>query len=179
MPRWLWILTGCAIVAVILYGVVLIGGAFTAAPPPDSVVCTADAKMCPDGSYVGRTGPHCEFRACPGEDTSASSTPASVIVKAQINKSATALGIGVLPLSILEDSRCPVDVECVWAGTVRVKVRIHSAMGDSDVTMTLGKPITTEAETVTLREVLPAPHSGVKLTPAQYQFVFEIAKRGQ
>lgn len=32
----------------------------------DSVVCTMDAKMCPDGSYVGRTGPKCEFTACPG-----------------------------------------------------------------------------------------------------------------
>lgn len=29
--------------------------------------CTMDAKMCPDGSYVGRQGPNCEFAACPGE----------------------------------------------------------------------------------------------------------------
>lgn len=30
-------------------------------------VCTMDAKLCPDGSYVGRSGPACEFAACPGE----------------------------------------------------------------------------------------------------------------
>ena len=30
------------------------------------VACTMEAKMCPDGSYVGRTGPRCEFTACPG-----------------------------------------------------------------------------------------------------------------
>jgi hypothetical protein len=29
------------------------------------VACTMDAKMCPDGSYVGRVGPTCEFAACP------------------------------------------------------------------------------------------------------------------
>ncbi len=29
------------------------------------VVCTQEAKLCPDGSYVGRTGPHCEFAPCP------------------------------------------------------------------------------------------------------------------
>lgn len=29
------------------------------------VVCTADAKLCPDGSSVGRSGPKCEFSACP------------------------------------------------------------------------------------------------------------------
>ena len=27
--------------------------------------CTQEAKQCPDGSYVGRTGPNCEFAACP------------------------------------------------------------------------------------------------------------------
>lgn len=30
----------------------------------DLVACTADAMQCPDGSWVGRTGPNCEF-ACP------------------------------------------------------------------------------------------------------------------
>jgi hypothetical protein len=27
--------------------------------------CTQEAKQCPDGSYVSRTGPNCEFQACP------------------------------------------------------------------------------------------------------------------
>lgn len=30
----------------------------------NQVVCTMDAMQCPDGSYVGRTGPRCEF-VCP------------------------------------------------------------------------------------------------------------------
>lgn len=35
-------------------------------PSDDSfVACTMDAKICPDGSSVGRTGPKCEFAACP------------------------------------------------------------------------------------------------------------------
>lgn len=29
------------------------------------VACTADAKLCPDGSGVGRVGPECEFAPCP------------------------------------------------------------------------------------------------------------------
>ncbi|MDO9105552.1 MAG: hypothetical protein Q7U57_11385 [Methylovulum sp.] len=28
--------------------------------------CTQDAFMCPDGSYVGRVPPSCEFAPCPG-----------------------------------------------------------------------------------------------------------------
>jgi hypothetical protein len=30
-----------------------------------NVACTQEAKICPDGSAVGRTGPNCEFAACP------------------------------------------------------------------------------------------------------------------
>ncbi|MDO8548499.1 MAG: hypothetical protein Q7R71_02400, partial [bacterium] len=33
-------------------------------PPAGQVACTADAMQCPDGSWVGRSGPNCEF-ACP------------------------------------------------------------------------------------------------------------------
>jgi hypothetical protein len=29
------------------------------------VACTQEAKQCPDGSYVSRSGPNCEFAACP------------------------------------------------------------------------------------------------------------------
>jgi len=42
------------------------------------VACTMDAKMCPDGSAVGRTGPKCEFAACPTPvtpSTSSTKTP--------------------------------------------------------------------------------------------------------
>ncbi|MEK7470606.1 MAG: hypothetical protein AAB622_01180 [Patescibacteria group bacterium] len=29
------------------------------------IACTMEAKICPDGSSVGRTGPNCEFDVCP------------------------------------------------------------------------------------------------------------------
>lgn len=37
------------------------------ATPPEGgdVVCTMEAKICPDGSAVGRSGPNCEFAPCP------------------------------------------------------------------------------------------------------------------
>ena len=36
-------------------------------PGEYSVMCTKDAKVCSDGSYVSRTGPNCEFMPCPVE----------------------------------------------------------------------------------------------------------------
>ncbi len=35
-------------------------------PGDQMVACTMEAKACPDGSYVGRQGPNCEFAPCPG-----------------------------------------------------------------------------------------------------------------
>lgn len=29
------------------------------------IACTMEAKLCPDGSSVGRVGPNCEFEKCP------------------------------------------------------------------------------------------------------------------
>lgn len=36
-------------------------------PPQNNTptACTMEAKLCPDGSYVGRSGPNCEFAPCP------------------------------------------------------------------------------------------------------------------
>lgn len=34
-------------------------------PEINHIACTADAKICPDGTGVGRVGPNCEFAECP------------------------------------------------------------------------------------------------------------------
>lgn len=34
-----------------------------------TTACPDDGKICPDGSFVGREWPSCEFAACPDEDT--------------------------------------------------------------------------------------------------------------
>lgn len=35
---------------------------------PAQVACTQEARMCPNGSFVSRTGPHCEFSPCPKDE---------------------------------------------------------------------------------------------------------------
>ncbi|MCU0678665.1 MAG: Gmad2 immunoglobulin-like domain-containing protein [Candidatus Pacebacteria bacterium] len=41
---------------------------------PEDTMCTADAMLCPDGTYVGRTGPNCEF-ICATASTTATVDP--------------------------------------------------------------------------------------------------------
>jgi len=56
-------------VLVVILVIVLLGGGMyfiwsKSLDRPGGVACTLEAKLCPDGSYVGRTGPNCEFSAC-------------------------------------------------------------------------------------------------------------------
>ena len=41
--------------------------AVSALPAHAQRACTMEAKACPDGSYVSRTGPNCEFTPCPSQ----------------------------------------------------------------------------------------------------------------
>jgi hypothetical protein len=44
-------------------------------PAPAPKTCTQEAKQCPDGSYVSRTGSNCEFAECPITNPSPNSLP--------------------------------------------------------------------------------------------------------
>jgi hypothetical protein len=50
---------------IIIFVVLLIGIYFFETNKPEQIYCTQEAKICPDGSAVGRTGPNCEFAVCP------------------------------------------------------------------------------------------------------------------
>jgi len=69
------------IVGVIIVAVILMGGIggymYLKNKQIEPVVCTMDAKQCPDGSAVGRIGPNCEFAECP--IVASTSTPTSTI----------------------------------------------------------------------------------------------------
>jgi hypothetical protein len=57
---------------IIIAIVVIVGGgilAYRYQRLQQPVVCTMEAKVCPDGSAVGRIGPNCEFALCPGVKT--------------------------------------------------------------------------------------------------------------
>lgn len=140
------------------------------------VYCTADAKLCSDGSYVGRVPPDCEFAACPA-GSSDNQSGASVTLETKIDQGASGLDVKVIPLAILEDSRCPLDVQCIQAGTVRIRALLSSGLGEATQIFELGKPITTEAESVELIEVRPYPQEDVQVDAFGYTFVFKVMKR--
>ena len=59
-------------------------------------------------------------------------------VTAHLNEEVRIGDLRVKPLAILEDSRCPVDVTCVWAGRIRLRVAVSGA---GEVVMELNQPV--------------------------------------
>ncbi len=59
------------------------------------IVCTSEAKICPDGSTIGRTGDHCEFAPCPKINSIISETEARIIAEKSCIKGGEALGPGI------------------------------------------------------------------------------------
>lgn len=50
----------------------------------NTVACTQEAKLCPDGSYVGRTGVNCAFAECPGKIVNANVNVNSTLVTTEL-----------------------------------------------------------------------------------------------
>lgn len=99
------------------------------------------------------------------------------IVATSLKEEASLLGLKITPLEVLEDSRCPIDVVCIQAGTVRVKTTLVSGMGTSSQIFKLGEKVTTESEEVTLVKVDPMPEAGKGGDGTSYLFYFQIKKR--
>ncbi len=131
--------------------------------------CNADGKICPDGTMVGRTGPACEFTACPPDE------PTRVVTVA-LSGVANVRGESIRPLELIEDSRCPVGVNCIWAGTVKIKVVFMTKTGDINATLTLGEPFDTKTQRVTLTGVTPVKNAGDEIAPGDYRFTFEFTR---
>ncbi len=142
-----------------------------------SIVCTMDAMRCPDGSYVGRTGPNCQF-VCPLPVSAATSTQKnSVSVGVRLNQKVDVQGKMITPLRVLEDSRCPVDVECIQAGTVRVSTTVQSGSRTTTQVFVLGTPVTVGTEEITLTDVKPVKNSKIIIRSTDYLFTFSVVKK--
>ena len=138
----------------------------------EPVACQMDAKICPDGSGVGRTGPTCEFAACPSPAATSSRTTTYLV------GTVTTMNVHVSPKAIVSDSRCPAGVTCIWAGTVEIRTVLSTSIANGEkgeYVLTLGKSQKFGNYTVTLVAVIPAK-SQTPIPDSSYRFTFEIVK---
>lgn len=97
-------------------------------------------------------------------------------VEAGLGQTVSVAGVTITPTQVLEDSRCPTDVQCIQAGTVRLQVSVVNGGKKSEQVLTLGEPVAVDKVVVTLVSVTPAKVSTVTLHDADYHFEFSIKK---
>ena len=83
-------------------------------------------------------------------------------------------GPRVTPLALIEDSRCPQGVQCVWAGRVRISATISTPTMKLTRELTLGEPFAVANGTLTLAEVRPSMRKAAPIAPGDYRFGFRF-----
>ncbi|MCC6828726.1 MAG: hypothetical protein IT550_10920 [Novosphingobium sp.] len=96
------------------------------------------------------------------------------LVHAGIGQEVTVDGPRVVPLAVIEDSRCPESVQCVWSGQVRISIRIITGRGAETRDVTLGERIPVADGTLLLADVEPARTSEAAIPPGDYRFGFRF-----
>ncbi len=82
----------------------------------------------------------------------------------------------VEPVALIEDSRCPMNAHCVWAGRVRVQMLWHRGNGEKQpFEVTLGEATQLADGKFTLESVRPEKRVDVTLKPSDYRFSFRFA----
>lgn len=99
------------------------------------------------------------------------------LIRVSLGQSVKVGGPQVTPLAVLEDSRCPTNAQCVWAGRVRLRVRVDLGSGNQTRELTQGEPIAIADGTLELVEVQPDRQADGKvpsLKPSDYRFGFRF-----
>lgn len=76
------------------------------------------------------------------------------------------------PMEVHEDSRCPANAQCVWAGQVVVLTRIDGPGWRESVYLKPGEPHATHGTSLTLASVSPARMTDVVIRSADYRFTY-------
>ncbi|MDO8728400.1 MAG: hypothetical protein Q7K26_00755 [bacterium] len=83
-------------------------------------------------------------------------------------------GVFITPLEVVSDSRCPIDVVCIWAGEVSLKVKLDKGIINKEVIFKQQIPLVFEGNTISLIDVTPENNSKQPINKEDYRFTFLI-----
>ena len=106
--------------------------------------------------------------------TACATMPAAAVPTAGLGQVATVGGAKIRPIQVIEDSRCPSDAVCVWAGRLVLLAQVNYRGGSEEYrgNLTLGEPLRLGTETVTLVAAEPATLAGKPIDQRAYRFTF-------
>ncbi|MBC7931762.1 MAG: hypothetical protein H7Z38_14475 [Rubrivivax sp.] len=89
------------------------------------------------------------------------------------------VGLSARLVSVEEDSRCPVGVNCIWAGNVRIVLSLLPG-GSEDGQVSLNtalepQAITFRGQRITIRKVMPPRIIGETINPDEYVITLAVS----
>lgn len=166
----------------IIIPVILVGAIYAFAKmgveKSGAVSCTTEPQTCSDGSIVYRKAPTCEFATCPNQvlptPAEPEPTPGQKVTQVGFGQTFTDNDIRIAPISLVGDSRCPKDVNCIQAGTVTILVQFKKEGETKEVTIHLGESIEFGGKHIQFSSVNPQKYSKVVIAPGEYRFEFLV-----
>jgi hypothetical protein len=84
-------------------------------------------------------------------------------------------GPRVTVLKVLEDSRCPMEARCVWAGRVRTLIRVELGSGTREHELASDQPLPIADGSLELLGVMPPRSTQHTITPGEYRFALKFS----
>lgn len=84
--------------------------------------------------------------------------------------------LAVMPTEVIEDSRCPIDARCVWAGRLVVRTRIEGAGWRDTADIQLGQPYSTHGKIIALVSGEPGNTTERRTRPEDYRFIYDAGR---
>ena len=99
-------------------------------------------------------------------------------IKVQINhESAARGGVKIKFIDMIEDSHCPTDTQCVWAGNAKISVQLSKNGKKKTIELNTGldpKLIRFEGYEFKLTKLTPAPASNIRIRKDGYVATFTV-----
>jgi len=93
---------------------------------------------------------------------------------AALGETAYTNGLYVRPIAVVEDSRCPTNVMCVWAGRLVVRSEVRGGTWRKALDLELGGPQQVADGALTLVAASPGKEAGAETDPRAYRFTFDF-----
>ena len=85
-------------------------------------------------------------------------------------------GVVIRPIAVTEDSRCPINARCVWAGRLILRTGLSAGAWHETRDFLLGTSQQVSAGTLTLIAAEPGKLAGAQGNPPANRFTFELVR---
>lgn len=103
-----------------------------------------------------------------------------VSIRAAQQKAVAGTGLKIKFVSVLEDSRCPENVQCIWAGVGRISIEVRKNGKPPKTfelnTNQLDKPALYDGVEIGLVSLAPYPRTSTQIPASKYVASFNIRK---